>query len=96
MQDQAENPAVVLDIVDCTKHLETGGEKTGKYIAEMFCPHIEHLDPKHVTTDLVYFDGASNMQSGGEDLSKMALVQNLIVKYCCVYAMFGSGSWHSP
>eukprot|EP00957_Ditylum_brightwellii_P117239 8941376-Ditylum_brightwellii.AAC.1 len=71
-----QNPAVVLDIVDCTKHLETNGKQTGKYIVEMFCPHIERLDPKHVTTNLVYFDVASNVQSGGEvllDLSKMAL-----------------------
>eukprot|EP00957_Ditylum_brightwellii_P076853 5841387-Ditylum_brightwellii.AAC.1 len=29
MQDQAENPTVVLDIVDCTKHLKNGQKKTG-------------------------------------------------------------------
>ena len=102
-----QNPAAVLDIVDCTKH-------TGKDIAERFCPHIEQLDPKHEDTDLVCFDGASNVQSGGkvllvyfpritslhgvehrvslffQDLSKLALVQNLIVKYHRVYVMFGS------
>eukprot|EP00957_Ditylum_brightwellii_P136239 10389899-Ditylum_brightwellii.AAC.1 len=78
------NPAVVLDIVNCAKHLETGGKKTGKYIAERFCPHIEWLDPKHEDMDLVCFDGASNVKIGGKDLSKLALVWNLIVKYCSV------------
>eukprot|EP00957_Ditylum_brightwellii_P190439 14496632-Ditylum_brightwellii.AAC.1 len=65
----------------------------------MLCPHIERLDPKYEDTDLVYFNGASNVQSGGEvllDLSKLAIVRNLIVKYRCIYAIFRSGSQHSP
>eukprot|EP00957_Ditylum_brightwellii_P101325 7721294-Ditylum_brightwellii.AAC.1 len=61
-----QNPAVVLDIVDCTKHNKIGGGKTGKHTEERFHPHIEWLDPKHEDMDLLYFDGASNVQSGGE------------------------------
>jgi hypothetical protein len=42
-----------------------GEKKDAKFIAERFIPHIQSLDPKGEISDIVYFDGASNVQKGG-------------------------------
>jgi hypothetical protein len=62
------NACSVLDIIDCTDHMEVGGKKDAKYIAEMFEEHIEALDPKGVHLNAVLFDGASNVQKAGRVL----------------------------
>jgi hypothetical protein len=36
-------PAAVLDIVDCTGHMEEGGKKDAKFIVELFKPHMLSL-----------------------------------------------------
>ena len=59
------NACSVLDIIDCTEHMEEGGKKDAKYIAEIFCQHIDELDPKGVHLNAVLFDGASNVQKAG-------------------------------
>jgi hypothetical protein len=59
-------PVGCLRIVDCTGHLQADGKKDAAYIAELFVPHIiemETVTPK--CTDLVIFDGASNVQKAG-------------------------------
>jgi hypothetical protein len=56
----------VLEIVDCTGHLEDGGKKSATYIAQLFMPHMEILDPDKTVVDLLYFDGASNVQKAGD------------------------------
>lgn len=59
-------PVGCLRIVDCTGHLESDGRKDAGYIADLFLPHIcemENKEPK--CTDLVIFDGASNVQKAG-------------------------------
>jgi hypothetical protein len=59
------NACSVLDIIDCTEHMEVGGKKDAKYIASIFEEHIETLDPKGVHLNAVLFDGASNVQKAG-------------------------------
>lgn len=59
-------PVACLRIADCTGHLEEGGKKDAGFIAELFLEHItemEKVSPK--STDLVIFDGASNVQKAG-------------------------------
>jgi Protein of unknown function (DUF 659) len=59
------NSCNVLDIIDCTEHMEVGGKKDARYIAEMFEEHIEALDPKGIHLNAILFDGASNVQKAG-------------------------------
>ena len=61
----AHEPIAVMDIVDCTGHLEKGGKKDAKYIATCFEPHMKELDPEESKMDCVFFDGASNVQKAG-------------------------------
>ena len=56
------NESAVLDIIDCTEHMEVGGKKDARYIASIFEANIEELDPKGVHLNAVLFDGASNVQ----------------------------------
>jgi hypothetical protein len=55
----------VLDIVDNKNHLEGGNPKDAMHIKDIFLPHLRDLDPDKTRVDVVYFDGASNMQRGG-------------------------------
>jgi hypothetical protein len=60
-------PVGCLRIVDCTGHLQADGRKDAAYIADLFVPHIREMEkttPK--CTDLVIFDGASNVQKAGQ------------------------------
>lgn len=71
------NPSALLDIVDCTSHLETGGKKDAPYLAHMILPHIQTMESMHDESmrtrkgvvDLVLFDGASNVQKAGKILA---------------------------
>jgi len=59
-------PAGCLSIVDCTGHLESDGRKDAAYIASLFVPHIQSMEEKvPKCTDLIIFDGASNVQKAG-------------------------------
>jgi len=42
-----------------------GGKKDGPFLARQFLPTIEKLDPEKNKTDIVFFDGGSNMQLAG-------------------------------
>ena len=59
-------PPTVLAINDCTDHIADGGKKDAPYIAQMFLELIKELDPNFELTDLLFFDGASNVQKAGE------------------------------
>jgi hypothetical protein len=59
-------PGGVLEIVDCMSHLEAGGKKDAVYIASKFTPHLEKLDENKDSVDIIYFDGASNVQKAGQ------------------------------
>jgi hypothetical protein len=70
------NPFALLDIADCTGHLAEGGKKDAKYIAKVIMPLIQQIESEEDilkrksqgTVDLVFFDGASNVQNAGEIL----------------------------
>jgi hypothetical protein len=65
----AHNPAAVLEIVNCSSHLQKGDKKDASYIASLFRPHLLELDPYKTCIDLIYFDGASNVQKAGGIIS---------------------------
>ena len=48
--------------------MASGGKKDAPYIAGLFEPIIEDFDPKKCLTDLILFDGASNVQKAGQIL----------------------------
>ena len=68
------NPFALLDIVDCTNHLAQGGMKDTTHIANIIHPLITQLESEMDDhnrlcvgiVDLVFFDGASNVQNSGE------------------------------
>ena len=62
--------SAVLDIIDTSNHLSKGGLKDARYIAGLFQPHIESLDPQHCLVDTVFFDGAANVQKAGRILEQ--------------------------
>ncbi len=59
-------PVAVLEIVDCSSQASSGNKKDAKYIASLFCPHIDKMEENFPrTTDVIFFDGASNVQAAG-------------------------------
>ena len=70
------NPFALLDIADCTDHLAIGGKKDAQYIANIVKPLITQMESEldiHKKrspgiVDLVFFDGASNVQNAGQIL----------------------------
>ena len=66
LASSVSEPAGCLSIVDCTGHLESDGRKDAAYIASLFIPHIQSMEEKiPKCTDLIIFDGASNVQKAG-------------------------------
>lgn len=63
-------PVGCLRIVDCTGHLESDGKKDASFISQLFLPHVMEMEDKvPKCTDLVIFDGASNVQKAGQLLA---------------------------
>lgn len=59
-------PVACLKIVDCSSHLQSNGRKDALYISQLFLPHLTEIENKVPRcTDLVIFDGASNVQKAG-------------------------------
>lgn len=57
----------VLEIVDCSAHMATGGKKDARYICSLFRPYIDRFETLNPNCcDLLLFDGASNVQKAGE------------------------------
>jgi hypothetical protein len=85
------NPFALLDIIDCTTHLQNQGKKDAPYIAEMILPLIERMEnsrdirnKKHSgIVDLVLMDCVSNVQ-------KSARI--LVIHYPCITV--GHGAEH--
>ncbi len=48
--------------------MSAGGKKDAPYIATLFEPHMKRLDPQKKVIDLLYFDGATNVQKAGRIL----------------------------
>ena len=59
-------PVAVLEIVDCQGHLSCGNKKDATFICNLFLYHMREIDPGKKLTDIVMFDGASNVQLGGK------------------------------
>ena len=49
--------------------MANGGKKDATYIALLFGLKVAEYDPGKVLTDFFFFDGASNVQKGGEILT---------------------------
>ena len=70
------NPFLLLEIADCKAHLAKGGGEDANYIAKIIMPLIHLMKTEediHKRTapgivDLVFFDGAGNVQNAGEIL----------------------------
>jgi len=71
------NPFALLDIADCADHLVKGGKKDARYIAKICMSLIKQIESEVLDVngkkspgviDLVFFDGASNVQNAGEIL----------------------------
>jgi hypothetical protein len=58
-------PAGVLEIAECTGHIQGGGKKYAGFIAGSYLPHMKKIDPDKQLIDCVFFDGASNVQKAG-------------------------------
>ena len=52
----------VEEIVDFQGHLADGNKKDGTFICNRFLNHMIEVDPGKKLTDMVMFDGASNVQ----------------------------------
>lgn len=64
------NPGCVLDVIDCSEHMSSGGTKNADYLAEKTIPLMREIDPNGMLIDMMLFDGASNVQKAGEILAK--------------------------
>ena len=61
----ADVPPTVVDIHDCTDHIAAGGKKDAEYLAGDMQEEIVRFDPECMHTNVLYFDGAANVQNGG-------------------------------
>ena len=61
-------PLALLELVDCQSHWADGGEKYGTFICNRFIEHMRKIDPHKSITDVLMFDGASNVQLTSEVL----------------------------
>ena len=59
----------VLGVKNCSKHLAQGGKKYATFISEAFKQYLKQYNEKKIRTDLVFFDGASNVQKAGQILA---------------------------
>ena len=61
-------PVAVLEIVYYQGHIADGNKKYGTFICNRFLNHMREIDPGKKLSDIVMFDGASNVQLGGKKL----------------------------
>ncbi len=60
----------VLEIINCTSHIEVGGKKDARYIASLFRPHMDIFEEQNPNcVDYCTFDGAANVRKAGEVLA---------------------------
>ena len=62
-------PVTVLGVKDFSKRLAQGGNNYATFISESFKPYLEENDENKRRTDLVFFDGALNIQKAGKILA---------------------------
>jgi hypothetical protein len=73
------NLFALLNVIDCTNHASAGKKKDAEYIACLIHPFIEKMElecdvpNKSLTSavNLVFFDGATNIQNVGKILAAL-------------------------
>ena len=60
----ADVPPKVVDIRDCTDHMDVGGKKDTKYLDGVMEEEIFKFDPERMYTIFFYFDESANVQNG--------------------------------
>ena len=55
-------------MIDCQGHLDDGYKKAATFICNLFLKHMKEIDPGKNLTDVIMFDGASNVQLGKKKL----------------------------
>ena len=68
-----------------TDHLLQGGKKNATYVASLFEPWVQRLDPLNTRIDCVFFDGASNVQKAGQILA--AKFPRIHVQTCAAHCV---------
>ena len=58
-------PVAVLELVDYQVHLADCGINNGTFICNRFIDHFKRIDPNKSITDVIMFDGASNVHIAG-------------------------------
>ena len=59
-------PVFVLEFFYFQGYLSEGGKKYGSFICHQFLDHMKEIDPENKLSDIVMFDGSSNVQLGGK------------------------------
>jgi hypothetical protein len=54
-------PVGVLEIAECTGHIQGGGKNDAGFIAGLSLSHITLIDPDKQLIDCLFFDGAINV-----------------------------------
>jgi hypothetical protein len=54
-------PPTCVTITDCSGHIYEGGKKDASFIAAVMEDTVLKYDPQKLSTDVFYFDGASNV-----------------------------------
>ncbi len=57
---------VLMDVVDSSKHMAEGGIKDAEYLAKQIIPVMLRANPQRVLFNMAVFDGAGNVQKGGQ------------------------------
>ena len=60
------SPVCVLDVIDCTLHMQEGGIKDAKYIAMEMVKIMLKFDPSKSCFKQILFDRAANVQKAGQ------------------------------
>lgn len=58
-----------MDVVDSSKHMAEGGIKDAEYLAKQIIPVMLRADPHRVLFNMAVFDGAGNVQKGGQAIA---------------------------
>ena len=61
------------------------GEKNGTFICTIFIENMRKIDPHKTITDIIMFDGASNINIGGELLKLIIQKFQLCVELNALY-----------
>ena len=59
-------PVAVLENFDYQGHIADCNKECGTFICNLFLNHMREIDPGKKSTDIVMFDGASNVKLGGK------------------------------